>query len=263
MVTALTIAGSDSGGGAGIQADLRTFAAHHVFGTTAVTAITAQNTLGIRQILALPPAIVVEQIDAILADFHIEAVKIGMLVNEPIVRAVADALRRHRPKHIVLDPIIRSSSGTDLLDRAGVEAMRAHLLPLVDVVTPNLSEAEVLSGVPVKSIADARVAAAHLIVRGARAVVVTGGHLDGDPSDLVHNGREIVILEGARLDASHTHGTGCTFASALASRLALGDAVIDAARAAKSYVTRAIAQAPHLGRGRGPLEHFPKPGLDS
>ena len=258
MVTVLTIAGSDSGGGAGIQADLRTFAAHHVFGTTAITAITAQNTIGIRQILALPPAIVVDQIEAVLADFHVEAVKIGMLVNEPIVRAVAETLRRHRPKHVVLDPIIRSSSGTDLLDHAGVDAMRTQLLPLADVVTPNLSEAEVLSGVPVKSLADARVAAAHLIVRGARAVVITGGHLEGDPSDLVHNGREITVLEGTRLDTSHTHGTGCTFASALAARLALGDAVIDAARAAKLYVARAIAQAPHLGRGRGPLEHFPQ-----
>lgn len=253
MVTVLTIAGSDSGGCAGIQADLRTFAAHHVFGTTAITAVTAQNTLGIRQILALPPAIVVEQIEAVLADFPIEAVKIGMLANDAIVRAVADALRRHRPKHVVLDPVIRSSSGAELLDRAGVDTMRTQLLPLADVVTPNLAEAEVLSGVPVKSVADARVAAAHLIVRGARAVVITGGHLDGDPSDLVHNGREIVVLEGTRLDSSHTHGTGCTFASALAARLALGDVVIDAARAAKAYVARAIAQAPHLGHGRGPL----------
>jgi len=257
MQTALTIAGSDSGGGAGIQADLNTFAAFGVFGTTAITAITAQNTTDVTAVEPLRPALVVAQIDAVLDDLGADAIKIGMLANAAIVEAVADALARRTPRPMVLDTVMVSKGGARLLDKEAVGALTRRLLPLATVITPNVPEAAALTGRTITSLDDLREAAGVLIELGARAVVAKGGHLDGAAIDVFHDGRRVVTLPAARVDSRHTHGTGCTFSAAIAARLALGDSLEDAVRAAKDYVGRAIAQAPGLGHGHGPLQHQP------
>jgi hydroxymethylpyrimidine/phosphomethylpyrimidine kinase len=253
MQTALTIAGSDSSGGAGLQADLLTFAAHGVYGASAVTAVTAQNTRGVGTVLALPPSLVREQIDAVVTDLGAGATKIGMLATAAIARVVADAIAEHALDHVVLDTVLRSTSGAALLDEEGVDVLRTRLLAAAEVVTANVPEAEALTGIHIHGVADARRAARALVTLGARLVVVKGGHLDGAPIDVVDDGREVIELGGERLPGRHTHGTGCTFASAIAARLARGESPIEAIRAAKAYVARAIAAAPGLGGGRGPL----------
>ena len=257
MRTALTIAGSDSSGGAGIQADLRTFAAHGVFGTSAVTAVTAQNTVGVTSVWPVPAAVVRAQIDAVVADLGADATKIGMLATGEIAAVVADALRRHALAHVVLDTVLTSTSGTRLLDDDGLAVLRRELLPLATVVTANLSEASALTRLAVATVEDARRAALALVGLGARAAIVKGGHLEGPAVDVLHDGHALIDLYGDRIPTRHTHGTGCTFASALAARLAQGDGLLDAARAAKAYVTRAIANAPGIGRGHGPLGYVP------
>jgi hydroxymethylpyrimidine/phosphomethylpyrimidine kinase len=255
---ALTIAGSDSSGGAGIQADLKTFAAHGVYGCSAITAVTAQNTLGVTAVAELDASMVVAQIDTVLADLKVDATKIGMLASEPIVSAVADAVRRHRLTNVVVDPVMVSKSGARLLDEDAVEAMRGQLFPQATIVTPNVFEAEALTGTAIANRQDQRDAAVRLMELGPRAVLVKGGHLDGPAIDILHDGHQTIELEAERIDSPHTHGTGCTLSSAIAARLALGDDLIAAVRAAKIYVTQAIAQAPGLGRGHGPLQHFVK-----
>ncbi len=252
---ALTIAGSDSSGGAGIQADLKTFLAHGVFGLSAVTAVTAQNTQRVDRIAPVSADIVAAQIDAVAADFRISATKIGMLAGSCIVEAVADAIARHGLPNVVLDPVLASTSGTRLLDDRGLEALRARLLRLATVVTPNAFEAEALVGFPVRDLEQARRAARHIVAMGARAVVITGGHLDGPATDLLYAAGDFTELPGERIESRHTHGTGCTFSAAIAARLARGDALVPAARAAKAYVADAIRRAPGLGHGRGPLGH--------
>lgn len=258
MRKALTIAGSDSGGGAGIQADLKTFAAHGVFGTSAITAITAQNTTGVSAVVALAPEMVVAQIDAVLSDLGTDAVKIGMLANRGIIDAVAAALERHALGNIVLDTVMVAKGGARLLDEDAIGAMRDRLLPLATVITPNAREAEALAGGRIASVNDLEPAARRLLDLGARAVIVKGGHLDGPADDLLHDGTRAIWLRADRIDTRHTHGTGCTFSSAIAASLALGDDLETAARRAKDYVTRAIAQAPGLGHGHGPVQHFPE-----
>ena len=253
MRTALTIAGSDSGGGAGIQADLRTFQALGVFGASAITAITAQNTLGVRAVQALDPALVSAQIDAVAEDFTLAAVKIGMLANVEIVRAVAAAIDRHRLQPVVLDPVMVGTGGRTLLSPDAVASLRDELIPRATLITPNLTEAEALTGGTIRTVADMRDAAARLVRAGARAVVIKGGHLDGPAIDLFADAHSSEELTAPRLNTPHTHGTGCTFASAIAARLALGDDLVSAVRAAKAYVHRAIAAAPGLGHGHGPL----------
>ena len=255
MRTALTIAGSDSGGGAGIQADLKTFMAHGVYGTTAITAITAQNSLGVVRVAALDPEMVVAQIDAVVTDFGADAVKIGMLANEAIVRAVAAAIRRHRLSLVVLDPVLVAKSGDALLEDGAVRALVDELLPLATVVTPNAPEAERLTGHTIRGPQDLHQAAQALVARGASAAIVKGGHLKGDAVDVLFDGTSFLELSAERLDTVHTHGTGCTFSAALAAHLARGATIIDAARAAKAYVTAAILRAPGLGHGHGPLGH--------
>jgi hydroxymethylpyrimidine/phosphomethylpyrimidine kinase len=255
MRTALTIAGSDSGGGAGIQADLKTFAAHGVYGASAITAVTAQNTRGVRAAVALDPALVTAQIDAVLDDLGADAVKIGMLATAPIVAAVAGALARHDARPLVLDTVMLAKSGDRLLDEDAVSRLVADLIPRATIVTPNLPEAERLTGLRLSSPADLRRAAERLLAIGARAVVVMGGHLAGAAVDLFHDGTVAIELAAPRLETRHTHGTGCTFSAAIAARLALGDPLLDAVRAAKQYVTDAIRRAPGLGGGHGPLGH--------
>jgi hydroxymethylpyrimidine/phosphomethylpyrimidine kinase len=255
MRTALTIAGSDSGGGAGLQADLKTFAAHGVYGLTAITAVTAQDTQRVASVLPLPPALVAEQIDLVVADFGPIATKIGMLATSAIVDAVAAAVERHRLRNVVLDTVMIAKGGASLLDDDAIEVMRARLLPLASVITPNIFEAERLTGRKIAGVADMREAARTLAAGGARAAVVKGGHLDGPAVDVFFDGETVVELSAERIATRHTHGTGCTFSSAIAARLALGDDLRAAVENAKAYVTRAIAHVPGLGHGHGPLGH--------
>jgi len=253
MRTGLTIAGSDSSGGAGIQADLKTFAAHGVFGMTAITAVTAQNTQTVSRVLALPPDMVTAQIEAVLADIPPDATKIGMLATSGIVEAVASALSRYHLRNVVLDTVMVAKGGARLLDDEAVAMLRERLLPLATIVTPNVPEAEALTGLSIRTTADLERAAVRLIELGARAVLVKGGHLSGPAVDVLNDGQTTIQLSAPRLDTRHTHGTGCTLSSAIAARLALGDDLESACRAAKSYVTQAILRAPGLGKGHGPL----------
>ena len=261
MRTALTIAGSDSGGGAGIQADVKTFAAAGVYGTTAITAITAQNTLGVTAWEAVSTELVVAQIEAVAGDLPPDAVKTGMLANAAIVEAVAAAIGGLDLPNLVVDPVMIAKGGDRLLQEDAVGAIKAHLLRLAEVVTPNIPEAEVLAGVPIRSVSDMRDAARRIRTLGPRVVVVKGGHLDAATSgdiviDVVCTPHEAFELRGPRLATVHTHGTGCTFAAAIAAQLALGRSVDDAVRWARSYLEGAIRHAPGLGQGHGPLNHF-------
>jgi len=258
MRTALTIAGSDSSGGAGIQADLKTFAAHGVFGMSAITAVTAQNTRGVTGVEALSPTFVAAQIDAVASDIPPDATKIGMLANAGIVLAVAAAIERHHLPNVVLDTVMIAKSRAPLLEPSAVAALRDRLLPLADVVTPNIPEAEALTGLRITSLRDMHAAAIRLVELGARAALVKGGHLEGPAIDVLWDGAHAIELAAPRIDSRHTHGTGCTLSSAIAARLAQGDDLMDACQAAKRYVTEAIAQAPGLGQGHGPLQHFPR-----
>jgi len=257
MRTALTIAGSDSGGGAGVQADLKTFAAHGVFGLTAITAVTAQNTQRVAAVLPLPAELVASQIDLVIDDIGAHGVKIGMLATAAIVEVVAQAIERHRLTNVVLDTVMIAKGGAVLIEDTAIEAMRTVLLPLASVVTPNIPEAERLTGRRILSVEDMRAAARALITAGARAVVVKGGHLDGPAVDVFDDGLTVAELTARRLPGRHTHGTGCTFSSAIAARLALGSDLQTAVELAKGYVSRAIAEAPQLGHGHGPVQHFP------
>jgi hydroxymethylpyrimidine/phosphomethylpyrimidine kinase len=254
---ALTIAGSDSSGGAGIQADLKTFAAFGVYGASAITAVTAQNTTGIVMSSTLAADLVIGQIEAVAADFQISAVKTGMLATSAIVEAVAATIRELELPSVVVDPVMRSTSGESLLDDDGVRALCAELLPLARVTTPNIPEAETLSGRSIRSIEDARAAAVAIHRLGAAHVVITGGHGDGDfIVDLLFDGSGFTELETSRIRTRHTHGTGCTFAAALAACLARGDSVLDATARAQSFVRDAIEHGPGIGKGRGPLGHL-------
>ena len=256
--TALTIAGSDSGGGAGIQADLKTFASHGVYGICAVTAVTAQNTVAVTMVEAMTPEMVTAQIDAVVTDFRPRATKIGMLANAAIVEAVAEALLRHRLPNVVLDTVMIAKSQARLLDDDAIAAIVRRLLPLAIVITPNVPEAEALTGLRISSVPDLHRAAARLVEMGARAVLAKGGHLNTSGAiDVLWNEGKALELTAERIASRHTHGTGCTLSAAIAARLALGDTLADAARRAKAYVTRAIAEAPGLGAGHGPLQHFP------
>src|SRR5712691_277724 len=251
MRTALTIAGSDSSGGAGIQADLKTFAAFGVYGASAITAVTVQSTKGIEAVAPLSADLVTAQIEAVASDFTIDATKIGMLATGAIVE---------------VDPVLISTSGERLLDADGVQALCTELIPRARVITPNVPEAEALSGLRIASMDDAREAARRLHHMGAAAVIITGGHggqatsggqdLPAEVVDLVFDGHAFHECRAPRIDSRHTHGTGCTFASAVAANLALGRELLEAARLAQRYVAGAIAHAPGIGHGRGPLDHF-------
>lgn len=256
MPTALTIAGSDSGGGAGIQADLKTFAAFGVFGTSAITAVTAQNTTGVTAVETLSTSIIAAQIDAVVTDLGADAVKIGMLATSAIISTVAAALDRHGLTTVVLDPVMVAKGGDHLLRQDAVAALRDELLPRALVITPNIPEAEALTGLSIRTVQDQLEAARRLVSLGARSAIVKGGHGAGDAVDVWTDGRQSLEVSAPRIDTRHTHGTGCTFSSAIAAGLAKGDDVPDAIRRAKAYVTGAITHAPGLGRGHGPLHHF-------
>jgi hydroxymethylpyrimidine/phosphomethylpyrimidine kinase len=258
IARALTIAGSDSGGGAGIQADLKTFTAFGVYGMSAITAITAQNTLGVQAVLELPPAVIAAQIDSVAEDIGVDAAKTGMLGSAAIVETVAAAVVRQGIDRLVVDPVMVAKSGDVLLQREACDALRGRLLPLASVVTPNLPEAEVLIGRPVTCMAEMRDAARALHALGARWVVVKGGHLgEGeDAVDLVYDGGEFCLLPARRIPTQNTHGTGCTFSAAIAAGLARGLEPFAAIERAKRYVSRAIAESLALGGGHGPTNHL-------
>ena len=253
---ALTIAGSDSGGGAGIQADLKTFSAFRVFGTSVLTAITAQNSVGVHGVHELPPAFVQAQIDAVLSDFGADAVKIGMLSSAPIVEAVADALGAHRHGPVVVDPVMIAKGGAPLLRDDAREALVRRMLPLAVVVTPNLHEASALAGIAVTDEREMEEAARRIHTMGPRTVLVKGGHLEKSATDILWDGTRVTRFPGERVASTATHGTGCTLSSAIAAGLAHGRGLEEAIREAKAYVTAAIRSGFQLGRGVGALCHF-------
>ncbi len=253
----LTIAGSDSGGGAGIQADLKTFTALNVFGMTAVTAITAQNTQGVSAIHVVPPEIVAAQIDAVAEDIGVDAVKLGMLANAEIVETVADALERHAFNNVVVDPVMIATSGDALLSDDAVHALKNRMLPRAFIVTPNLPEAEVLSGAKITDTNSAQRAARIIHDRGAANVLIKGGHANGpEVIDLLFDGRAFREFRSARLETRNTHGTGCTLSAAIAAHLALGLAIEEAVSNGLEFVHQAILTGFSLGKGHGPLNHM-------
>ena len=255
----LTIAGSDSGGGAGIQADLKTFSALGCFGMTAITALTAQNTTGVRAIHGVPPDMLRDQIDAVVEDIGVDAVKIGMLHSPDIVRTVAEAIDRHSLQHVVLDPVMVATSGAVLIDNPAIAALVKDMFGRAVLITPNLDEAALLVGRPLASEADLQAAAHELLAKGARAVLLKGGHLAGDVvSDLLQVAAgQPHWMRAPRIATANTHGTGCTLSSAIAAYLALGCTLIDAVEAARSFVRGALAAGAvvKIGQGSGPLNH--------
>ena len=252
---ALTIAGSDSGGGAGIQADLKTFARFGVFGTSAITSVTAQNTLGVRAIHDIPPGIVGEQIDAVLSDIGADAVKTGMLSNSAIVKTVTEKLAQYGVRNLVVDPVMVAKGGERLLRDEAVEALKENLLPLALIVTPNTEEAAVLAGFAVNDEKEMERAARVIHGLGPKYVLVKGGHLQGDAVDILYDGERFKRYSSERIDTRHTHGTGCTYAAAIAANLALGKDAGEAVGISKRYITAAIRSAPRIGGGRGPVNH--------
>jgi len=250
----LAIAGSDSGGGAGIQADLKTMLALGVHGMTVICAVTAQNSVGVQGYWELPPEAVQAQLDSVLGDIGAQAIKTGMLASPVLVSTVCDALAEVAAP-VVVDPVAVSKHGDSLLSAGTLEAVRDRLLPLATVVTPNLLEAELLTGTTITDEAHMLAAAAKINAMGPQWVLVKGGHLPGSPVDLLFDGAQVIRFPGERIDSIHTHGTGCTLASAIASRLALGDDVPSAVKAAKAYVTGAIGAGFRLGAGIGPVDH--------
>ena len=261
MYKVLTIAGSDSGGGAGIQADLKTFAARGVYGMSALTAITAQNTVGVQGVFELPAEFVAQQIDSVMDDIGADAWKTGMLSNAEIIHAVAGRGRHYGMERLVVDPVMVAKGGDPLLRTEAREALIGVLLPLAYVVTPNHHEAQVLAGFEVRGLDDMRRAAVAIHELGARYVVVKGGHLPATDAaiDVLYDGQAFETFEAERVDTPNTHGTGCTFASAIAAELAKGLPMADAVREAKAYLTAAVWAAVDLGigHGHGPLNHFP------
>lgn len=255
---ALTVAGSDSGGGAGIQADLKTFQELGVFGMSVLTALTAQNTNGVHGVFAVPQEFVAQQMDAVLSDLGTDAVKTGMLFDSPIIRTVADKLKQYKVKNYVLDPVMIAKGGAPLLLEEAVSAVKEHLIPLAMVVTPNLPEAEVLTGMEkIETIEEMKEAARILHAGGAANVVIKGGHGTGpQATDLLYDGHTFTEMTADRLETPHTHGTGCTFAAAIAAGLAGGLPVPDAVRQAKAFITAAIAHPLGIGSGHGPTNHW-------
>lgn len=254
----LTIAGSDSGGGAGIQADIKTFQELDVFGTSAITAVTAQNTCGVHGVYPMPAGAVKAQIDAIGTDFAIEAVKSGMLFDAEIIAETAAGIERHGWRNLIVDPVMIAKGGATLLQEEALEAMQKLLLPLAAVITPNIPEAEMLSGMEIHNAADRKKAAEQILAFGAKAVVIKGGHADNpliaEDYCLDENG-ESFVLRSARIDTLETHGTGCTFSAALTAELAKGQTLPEALVTAKRFIQAALTHQLHIGAGHGPTNH--------
>ena len=259
MKKVLTIAGSDSSGGAGIQADLKTFSARGVYGMSAITALTAQNTMGVQRVYEIAPSFVGDQIDSVMLDIGVDAWKIGMLANTEIIRIVADRARKYNIKLLVIDPVMIAKSGDFLLKPAATEALISKLIPLAYVITPNHHEAQVLTNISIKNLTDARKAAKEIHKQGAQNVVIKGGHLPDiqNAIDLLYDGTNFTEFHAPRINTKNTHGTGCTFASAIAAELAKGNDIKSAVHIAKAYLTAAIQKADsmRIGKGNGPTNH--------
>ena len=256
MKNLLTIAGSDSSGGAGIQADLKTFAAHGTFGMSVITAVTAQNTCGVTKVQNIDCDVVQAQIEAVFDDIRVDAVKIGMVSQPEIIKTIADCLRHYAPKIIVVDPVMISKSGYPLLAPEACATLIKELLPLATLLTPNLPEAEAITGMKVTRKEEMRPVAEKIISLGAKAVLVKGGHLSDTADDLLFDGHKEIWFPGKRIATKNTHGTGCTLSSSLAANLAKGMSLEQAVQASKDYVTTAIAHGIALGSGCGPTHHF-------
>jgi hydroxymethylpyrimidine/phosphomethylpyrimidine kinase len=256
LAKALTIAGSDSGGGAGIQADLKTFAALGVYGMSAITAVTAQNTCGVSAVQGIDPDVVAAQIRAVVADIGVGAAKTGMLFSAEIIQAVSLTVRSVGLHLLVVDPVMVATSGDRLLQREAEESKRRAMLPLATVVTPNLAETEVLVGRKVASLDEMRAAAEEIVAGGARAVVVKGGHAITKATDVFYDGSHMELLQSEVVATSNTHGTGCTFAAAICAYLARGAELLEAVRRAKTYITGALHHSLTIGQGSGPVGHF-------
>jgi len=257
MKIALTIAGSDSGGGAGIQADLKTFSALGVYGMSVLTSITAQNTIGVQGVHDLPPDFVGLQIDSVMQDIGADAVKTGMLSNAQIIKIVSKKIKEYQVRNLVIDPVMITKGGDRLLREDAVKELKEDLIPLAIVVTPNFSEAEVLSGLRIQNIEDMKEAAREIYKLGAKNVLVKGGHLLSEEAiDLLYNGQTFSEFKAERIDTKNTHGTGCTLSSAIAAELAKGKEVEEAIKIAKRYITLAIKNSLTIGHGHGPLNHL-------
>ena len=256
MRTALSIAGSDSSGGAGIQADIKTMSANGVFAMTAVTSLTAQNTLGVTDILDATPAFMANQLDAVFTDIFPDAVKIGMVSSAGLIEVIAQKLQQYKAKHIVADPVMVSTSGSKLLKDDALDTLVTKLLPLAEVITPNIPEAEILAGMTIASPADMETAAAKIGEKLGCAVLLKGGHDLNDANDLLWQPGSVRWFRGRRIDNPNTHGTGCTLSSAIASNLAKGYSLEDAVARAKDYISGALAAMLDLGQGRGPMNHL-------
>ncbi len=257
MRSVLSIAGSDSSGGAGIQADIKTIQAHHLFAQTAITALTAQNTTGVYGVLDVEPAFVEQQIDVVFEDIRPDAVKIGMVSSPMIVDAIVDALVRNGATNIVVDPVMVATSGSELSSNEAVVALREKLIPLATVITPNMPEAEVLFGAHIENAADQERAAIEIARATGVAVLVKGGHGENDANDvLARPDGTVTWFEGERVDTANTHGTGCTLSSAIACGLAVGKPLDEAVKSAKDYIIGALSAGLDLGRGSGPMDHM-------
>lgn len=257
MKVALTIAGSDSGGGAGIQADIKTFHAHGVFGASVITAITAQNTVAVHRAMELPTDIIEAQLDAVFGDLDVAAMKTGMLSSAEIVHAVAARLERQSRRRLVVDPVMISKSGYPLLHEDAIASVKTQLLPLAHIVTPNIHEAQLLAGLEIVSLDDMKEAACRIREYGSAVVLVKGGHADGVRAiDVLYDGTRFRTYESEFIATTNTHGTGCTLSAAITARLALGESAATAVEHAKYYITKAIESALDIGEGHGPTNHF-------
>lgn len=256
MKRVLTIAGSDCSGGAGIQADLKTMGAHGVFGMSVIVSVVAENTCRVLDIQDVTPDMIEKQIDAIYEDIGTDAVKIGMLSTPECMAAVAKKLDRYKPENVVIDPVMYAKNGCPLMQPASVETFIRLILPQASLLTPNLPEAERITGMTIQTAAEMREAARRIHQMGCPKILIKGGHLDGDALDILYDGTDFYGYESKRIPTKHTHGTGCTLSSAIASNLALGFPLQQAVGRAKEYVSKAIGHAPGLGRGNGPLHHF-------
>ena len=256
MQKVLSIAGSDCSGGAGIQADLKTFSAHGVFGMSVVAAVVAENTSRVIDIQDITPDMIQKQIDAVFEDIEVNAVKIGMFSTPACMAAVAEKLRAYAPPNVVVDPVMYAKNGCPLMDPSAVDSLIAMIIPLADILTPNIPEAEKIANMSIISVEDMETAARAIHAMGCKGVVIKGGHAIGDAVDVLFDGKNIHHFQTKRIDTKNTHGTGCTFSSAIAANLALGLSVYEAVKKAKDYVTTAIAHSLAIGKGHGPTHHF-------
>jgi len=256
MKKVLTIAGSDCSGGAGIQADLKTFSAHGVFGMSAIVSVVAENTSRVIDIQDVTPDMIQSQIDAIFEDIEVDAVKIGMLSTPECMKAVADKLAQYKPNNVVIDPVMYAKNGCPLMAETAVDSLIELIIPFADVLTPNIPEAEKITGDSITSIAEMEAAARKLYDMGCKGVIIKGGHREGSALDVLYDGNEFTHFETPRINTKNTHGTGCTFSSAVTSQLALGLSVKEAVSKAKEYVTTAIKHSLEIGKGNGPTHHF-------